>query len=100
MVFLDCQKEASFTIDTPGSSLRDENGALPKKHEPVCFVLEMTDARPSGPHGVSLSKRRECLVKIAPDEEAWRKYDQRLEILRYYLQLRNPSYFDQFKLAC
>ena len=89
VVFGDCQQEATFYVPLPDNSFKDQNGYHMKSGEPVYFALELSD-----PRRCKLSKRSQCLVKIAPDTEAWKKYDARMEILRYYLYIRNPNYLD------
>jgi len=76
-------------VNTPNNSFKDQHGHHLKSGESVYFAMELTQ-----PSRCTLSKRSQCLVNMAPDEAAWKKYDERMEILRYYLYIRNPNYFD------
>lgn len=44
MEFADCQAEACFNIELPDSSQKDSEGNIPKNSEPVCFMLELSEA--------------------------------------------------------
>ena len=54
------------------------------------------------PEGLELGKKNRCIINIEPLDDAGNEREDyaRRQMLDYFIEGQNPTWADQFKLAC
>ena len=98
VVFQGGEVEQYIEIEMP-VCVDAEESAGEEGLDTVSFAIELSHVKPEG---LKLSKRSRCIVNIEPVDEAQEEREEfaRRKMLDYFIDAQEPSWAEQFKLAC
>lgn len=90
--FAEGQLETEVVVHLPDSSLKDVNGQLPERCEPVVFMLILYGPEPQGT--CMLSRKDHCVVEVGPRRKDWESIYLRRQSIEYFMYHSKPTWCD------